>query len=86
MEKKTGTMEPEHTYSGSMDTKVEKVKKAIVPNTAIVRFKANRKYDLHIGRDCITFMAYEKKEIPLSWLSHRDWDNAKKYFDVIKGE
>jgi len=82
-EKKTGALEPENTYTGNLDVK-NKVNKTI-PSTAKVRFKANRKYDLHIGRDCITFLPYEAKEIPLSWLSHRDWDNAKKYFDVIGG-
>jgi hypothetical protein len=49
-----------------------------------VTFRGNRKYDLHIGREMITFLSRETKEIPKKWLNHPDWLQAKKLF-VISG-
>lgn len=49
-----------------------------------VTFRENRKYDLHIGREMITFLSRETKEIPKKWLDHPDWKQAKKMF-VIGG-
>lgn len=49
-----------------------------------VTFRGNRKYDLHIGRDMITFLSRETKEIPKKWLKHTDWNQAKKLF-VVSG-
>lgn len=72
--------------------KIEKPKEALIkeiPKTVnkdmvSVIFRENRKYDLHIGRDMVTFMARELKKIPKSWLRHKDWDNVAKYF-IVKG-
>lgn len=49
-----------------------------------VTFRGNRKYDLHIGREMITFLSRETKEIPKKWLKHSDWLQAKKLF-VVNG-
>lgn len=49
-----------------------------------VTFRENRKYDLHVGRNMITFLARETKKIPADWLKHPDWKQASKLF-VVKG-
>lgn len=49
-----------------------------------VTFRGNRKYDLHIGREMVTFLSRETKEIPKKWLNHPDWIQAKKLF-VVSG-
>lgn len=50
-----------------------------------ITFRENRKFDLHIGaREMVTFGPRETKPIPVSWLKHRDFAQAKKYF-IIKG-
>jgi len=63
--------------------------KIITPETVNIEmipvtFRGNRKYDLHIGRDMITFLSRETKEIPKKWLKHPDWNQAKKLF-VVSG-
>lgn len=78
MEKKTGeqTFKPENTVG----KEPVKVPEKMIP----VTFKENRKYDLHIGRRVIVFMSRETKEIPLSFLSHPDWEQAKDQFVIKK--
>jgi len=49
-----------------------------------VTFRGNRKYDLHIGREMVTFLSRETKEIPKNWLNHPDWIQTKKLF-VVSG-
>lgn len=49
-----------------------------------ITYRENRKFDLHVGRDMVTFGPRETKSIPVSWLKHRDFAQAKKYF-IIKG-
>jgi len=49
-----------------------------------VMFRENRKFDLHIGRQMITFKGRETKEIPVPWVQHKDFESVKKYF-VVKG-
>lgn len=49
-----------------------------------IQFKENRKFDLHIGRNMVTFFGRESKQIPENWLSHKDWQSVKNYF-LIKG-
>jgi hypothetical protein len=66
------------TFSGEMKTE----KKKGASHTVTVTFLENRKYDLHIGYDMITFMAHETKQIPAEWLNHRDWQNIKHYFGI----
>ena len=59
-------------------------KKVPKEETVNIMFRENRKYDLHIGRDMITFRGAEIKPVPKSWLSHRDFQNVKKLF-IVKG-
>jgi hypothetical protein len=49
-----------------------------------VTFRQNRKFDLHVGRNIVVFEGMETKEIPIEWLEHPDFIQAKKYL-VIKG-
>ena len=49
-----------------------------------VTFKENRKYDLHIGRNVIVFLARETKEINAKFLTHPDWIQAKNLFNIKK--
>lgn len=56
----------------------------VVKEKVSVTFRENRKFDLHIGREVVTFKARERKDIPKEWLKHRDWQNVSKYF-VVKG-
>lgn len=60
---------------------VEK-KEVIEKDDTSITFKYNRKYDLHLGRKIITFMAGETKPIRKSLLKGEDWDQAKKLFIV----
>lgn len=83
MEVKTGekTIKPENIVEKAP---VAKVKKEVC---VFATFRENRKYDLHIGRKVITFMARETKEIPESLLDHSDWEQASKLFVIRrKGE
>ena len=83
METKTGeiTVKPENIVEKAPSSRVKREIKAFVT------FRENRKYDLHIGRKVITFMARETKEIPESLLKHPDWEQASKLFVIRrKGE
>lgn len=79
------------------EKKVEKsaVQKPKMPETAKkvpgfnerkvgVMFRENRKFDLHVGRDMITFMGREQKQIPVSWTKHKDFKQVQSLF-VVKG-
>jgi len=61
-----------------------KIPETVNKDTVSVIFRENRKFDLHIGRDMVTFKARERKDIPKKWLKHPDWKNVSKYF-VVKG-
>ena len=61
-----------------------KIPETVNKKKVSVIFKGNRKFDLHVGRNMITFRSRERKDIPAKWLKHKDWQNVKKYF-VIKG-
>lgn len=61
-----------------------KVQETVNKDTVSVIFRENRKFDLHIGREMVTFKARERKDIPKIWLKHKDWQNVSKYF-VVKG-
>lgn len=52
--------------------------------TVNVMFRENRKFDLHVGRDMITFRGRESKPIPKSWLKHSDFIQVKRLF-IVKG-
>jgi len=80
-EKKTEKKEQSYPKpDSSANTKVQPTKDKKVS----IMFRENRKFDLHIGRDMVTFMGRESKSIPASWLRHRDWANVQKLF-VVKG-
>jgi len=49
-----------------------------------ITFRENRKFDLHVGRNIVTFGPRKTKSIPVSWMKHRDFEQARKYF-IIKG-
>jgi hypothetical protein len=74
-------MSKEEKYSGDM--KIEKPQKVTADmSTVSVTFLENRKYDLHIGNDIITFLGHETKSIPSAWLKHVDWQNVSAFFSV----
>jgi len=50
-----------------------------------IMFKQNRKFDLHIGREMVTFRGRETKKVPKKWIDHKDFESVKQYF-VIKGD
>ncbi len=67
----------------------KKVNKKISPTVkstkkVSVTFKDMRKFDLHVGREMITFQGRDTKSIPAEWLRHPDFVQVSKYF-VIKG-
>jgi len=47
-----------------------------------ITFRENRKFDLHIGRNMITFRGRETKSIPKEWVDHKDFEIVKKYFNL----
>jgi len=49
-----------------------------------IMFLEERKYDLHVGREMITFRGRETKAIPRAWLKHPDFIQMSKLF-VVKG-
>lgn len=70
-------------YSGSK--KVEKIEtKKATSKMVTVTFRDNRKFDLHIGREMVTFKGRETKSIPSAYLTHKDWVQVKHLF-VVKG-
>ena len=52
--------------------------------TVEIMFRENRKFDLHVGRDMITFLGRKTKSVPAAWLNHKDFKQVQKLF-VIKG-
>lgn len=70
-----------------MDKIIEKQKEVKPKNyqTKKIMFRQNRKFDLHIGRNVITFRGREIKGIPRDWLKHKDFQNVKKYFSIKEG-
>jgi hypothetical protein len=85
--KKDGPIAPKNrvqSYSGSKNDKLSEIKKSEMQNTILIQFKENRKFDLHIGRNMITFLGRETLPVPKIWLQHKDWQNVKKYF-IIRG-
>ena len=52
--------------------------------TVTIRFRENRKFDLHVGREVVVFMGGETKPIPREWLKHPDFVQVQGYF-VVKG-
>lgn len=59
-------------------------KKTVSKKTVSLIFRENRKFDLHIGRELMTFGPRERKEVPESWIKHPDFSNVAKYF-VVRG-
>ena len=78
--------ETKNIKTGEMKTDVNKsVKKVdIAPAKNIVKltFRENRKFDLHIGRNMVTFMGRQSITVPKKWLEHKDWPNVSKYFII----
>ena len=63
----------------------EPVKKtSLVEKTVKLTFRENRKFDLHVGREMITFRGRETKLVPKDWLNHKDFQVVKNYF-IQKG-
>lgn len=78
-------MEEPQEYTGDADEqKRSRRKRAEMPTDVTVTFRQNRKYDLHIGREMVTFRGRETKKIPASWVAHKDWDNVSQLF-IVKG-
>lgn len=72
----------EEKYSGVLEKPDEK--KVPKQKTVMVMFRENRKFDLHVGREVVTFRGRENKEIPVAWLKHPDFlQQAKKF--IVKG-
>jgi hypothetical protein len=72
--------EKKERYSGDLDSggtppRIETVQ---------VMFRENRKFDLRVGRETITFRGKEKKSIPEKWLKTRDWAQQSSKFVVWK--
>lgn len=72
----------EEHYSGVLEKPEEK--KIPKQKTVKVMFRENRKFDLHVGRDVITFRGRELKDIPIEWLKHPAFIRQSKKF-VVKG-
>ena len=62
----------------------DKKKHTASKQTVTIRFRENRKFDLHVGREVVVFMGGETKPIPREWLEHPDFIQVRDYF-VIKG-
>ena len=82
MSKEKQEIEPDVKFSGIIEEPIKK--KIPKEETVNIMFRGTRKFDLHIGRDMITFRGPEIKPVPKSWLSHRDFQNVKKLF-IVKG-
>jgi hypothetical protein len=63
---------------------VSEIKKVETIKMVTVTFRENRSFDLHVGREIITFGPRETKPIPVTWLKHRDFLQQQSKF-VIKG-
>jgi len=55
-------------------------------STVDITFKGNRKYDLHVARQIVTFRGREKKDIPVEWLKHPDFKCVSHNFIIKKME
>lgn len=53
-------------------------------STINIMFRENRKFDLHIGRDVVTFKGRQSKAVPRSWITHSDFKSIQHLF-VVKG-
>jgi hypothetical protein len=71
-------------YTGKMETPITNKVQVKIEKKVNIMFRENRKFDLHIGRNMITFLGRESKPVPVSWLKHKDWFNVSKYF-IVKG-
>lgn len=80
----TKEQEKRNTFTG--ETKISEQSKVSAKSQKKVSiiFRGSRKFDLHIGRNMITFKGRESKRIPVEWLKHKDWTNVAKYF-IVKG-
>lgn len=76
--------EQESTFTGEKKPPVESKVSTRSAKKVSVTFRQSRKYDLHIGRNMVTFKGRETKQIPAEWLKHKDWQNVSKLF-VVKG-
>jgi hypothetical protein len=88
-EKKDSSLTPDNSkrmqsFSGEKKEKSNEVVKTENEKTIMIKFKENRKFDLHIGRHMKTFFGRETLPVPAKWLLHKDWQNVKKYF-IVKG-
>ena len=79
----TTTPKPPRVEDKPKKTPPTSVQKSIVKMVSIM-FRENRKFDLHIGREMITFKGREIKQIPAEWLFHRDFLQASDQF-IVKG-
>lgn len=79
MDKKSNKNEKEENTTPLITPSVQKIKQIAIT------FKENRKYDLHIGRDMITFKGREEKLIPRTWLAHPDFKQAANLF-IVRGD
>jgi hypothetical protein len=88
MEVKTGelTIKPENRVEKIPEVAAKKPMKKTSGEKALLTFKENRKYDLHLGRKIITFMARETKPVLKSLLIGLDWKQASKLFIVKSKE
>lgn len=83
LETKKTPEKKEQSFSGNLKSN-NKESIGINKETVTITFRENRKFDLHIGREIKVFRGRESKPIPSSWLNHKDWVSAKKYF-IVKG-
>lgn len=83
MENKKPNTEKKQSYSGKIETPAVNKVQPKEPEF-IITFRENRKFDLHIGRNILTFLGRESKPVPALWLKHKDWGNVSKYF-IVKG-
>lgn len=70
-------------FTGEQQTPPAK-KVGKIAKTVMIMFRESRKFDLHVGREMITFMGRESKPVPAAWLKHPDYLQQKKYF-IEKG-
>ena len=82
-DKGTGSSKPKPRVRDNSTNKITHVEKPVVKMVSIM-FRENRKFDLHVGREMITFRGREVKQIPTEWLLHRDFLQASDYF-IVKG-
>lgn len=74
--------EKEIRYSGNMESEKNIFQGKIPENDVQITFRGNRKFDLQIGRNTITFRGRESKIIPASYLKTKDWKQQSSKFIV----